>query len=286
MVRLTVIFRRNKPLSAINVWAFEAYNACYMKKKTPGRRAKPAHKAATGRKTGAAALKSKKGPVRARRAAGRATVSRDLPPDGIYPYDRGRHGDLVWHLAQFDRLLKKYTPEDQEVLKKALAFARERHEKQVRKDGSPFIIHPVRIASVISTEWSVRETPIVAAGLLHDVIEDTQTTIREVKDAFGDEISKLVDGMTMWPGSETPEVYLKRVARGPRQLRIIKCADVLDNLRSWPECEDDVPDRFSRWWRQAHDYALPMAEETMDVAAKRIREIVEDEWYLRKAHMI
>jgi hypothetical protein len=45
-------------------------------------------------------------------------------------------------------------------------------------------------------------------------------------------------------------------------------------------------ERFTRWWRQAHDFALPMAEETLDVAAKRIREIIEDSWYLKKASMI
>ncbi len=221
---------------------------------------------------------TKKGSAPAKAAAG--------PNESLFPYGSLKHGDLAWHIATFEKLVKKFEEAEQILLRNAFVFAKERHEKQLRKDGSPYIIHPLRIANMIGLEWGIRQAPLIAAALLHDVIEDTQTTIREVKDGFGDEIGKLVDGLTMWPGSETPEVYLKRVSRGPRELRIIKCADVLDNLRSWHECGDGNADRFTRWWRQAHDFALPMAEETLDAAAKRIREIVEDAWYLKKASMM
>jgi hypothetical protein len=276
----------------------KAYTTVHMKKKTKAKRVKPVKGrrgkavARAKRVTKGSSVKKKnikkKKPIHrpVRTPAEKAVKLEKGPRASLYPYDVRRHGDVAWHLSQFERLLKKYGSEDQDVLRRALAFAKERHEKQVRKDGSPYIIHPVRIANIIASEWGVRETPLIAAALLHDVIEDTQTTIREVKDEFGEGIGKLVDGMTMWPGSETPEVYLKRVSRGPRELRIVKCADMLDNLRSWPDCHDDVTDRYSRWWRQAHDYALPMAEDTLDAAAKRIREIVEDSWYLRRANMI
>jgi GTP diphosphokinase / guanosine-3',5'-bis(diphosphate) 3'-diphosphatase len=261
------------------------------------KKAKAAAKKKTGRRIVKRVVKKQTSAKRAKKlspakkksvVAKRKTVApiAEAPSGTLFPYGIKRHGDLAWHLAQFERLLKKYSEEDKEILRHALKFAKERHETQVRKDGSPFIIHPVRIANIIAQEWGIRETPIVAAALLHDVIEDTQTTIREVKDGFGEHIGKLVDGLTMWPGSETPEVYLKRVARGPRELRIVKCADVLDNLRSWHECREGVAEQYTRWWRQAHDFALPMAETTLDAAAKRIREIVEEPWYLRKANMV
>jgi (p)ppGpp synthase/HD superfamily hydrolase len=255
----------------------------------------PAKQKKIGRRKPATSSRTKAPRLVAAKRAGKKTApakvaaqktKSDAPPSFVYPYGIGRHNDLPWQIAQFDRSLKKFSETEQETLKRAFAFARTCHDKQVRKGGTPFIVHPVRIANIISTEWSMREASIVAAALLHDVVEDTQTTIREVKDAFGDEIGKLVDGMTMWPGSETPEVYLKRVSRGPRELRIIKCADVLDNLRSWPECGTDAAEHLSRWWRQAHDFALPMAEDTVEAGAKRIREIIEDDWYLRRANMI
>lgn len=208
-----------------------------------------------------------------------------LPSASFYPYELEKHGDFKWQFDRFEKLLKKFDATGASLIKKAYHFAENKHKGQVRADGTPFIIHPMRLANILMGEWSEREADVIVAGLLHDVIEDTQTTIREVKDAFGDVSAKLIDGMTMWKGSESPEVYLQRISRGTEKLRLIKCADSLDNLRSWHECPKDVAVKFPRWWRQTKDYVVPIAEATHTPAAKLIKLMVEDPWYLKQAQM-
>lgn len=209
----------------------------------------------------------------------------NLPNSAFYPYELQKHGDLAWQLDRFEKLVKKFESKDGERIMKAYRFADERHKTQTRADGTAYIIHPVRLANILMSEWSERDADVIVAALLHDVIEDTATTIREVKDAFGDVSAKLIDGMTMWKGSESPEVYLQRISRGTEKLRLIKCADSIDNLRSWHECPKDLSVKFSRWWRQTKDYVVPIAESTHAPAAKLLKEIVEDPWYLKQAQM-
>jgi (p)ppGpp synthase/HD superfamily hydrolase len=219
------------------------------------------------------------------RSGGRAEKKSNLPNAAFYPYELSKHGDLAWQYERFEKILKKFSPEDSARILKAYRFADERHKQQFRADGTPYIIHPVRLANILMNEWAERDANVVIAGLLHDVIEDTQTTIREVKEAFGDLSAKLIDGMTMWKGSESQEVYLQRISRGSEKLRLIKCADALDNLRSWHECPKDIALKFPRWWRQTKDYVVPIAETTHTPAAKLLKQIVEDPWYLQQAQM-
>lgn len=220
-----------------------------------------------------------------KKAASKLQVSA-FPSASFYPYQIERHADLPWQIARFQRLVQKLGMEGSALALKAFSFAQAKHEDQVRTGGSSYIIHPVRIANTLMSEWGERDAAIVAAALLHDVIEDTHATTREIKDAFGDAVTKLVDGMTMWKGSETHEVYLQRITRGTDALRRIKCADALDNLRSWHECPVSESDRFPRWWRQTKDYLIPIAERSCHPAEVIFRQMVEDSWYLRRAGML
>lgn len=223
--------------------------------------------------------------VASKKEKSKTVKSSSLPNASFYPYELSKHGDFAWQFERFEKLLKKLDAGDAAKVLKAYRFADDKHKNQTRADGTPFIIHPLRLANVLMSEWSERDVNVVIAGLLHDVIEDTQTTIREVKDAFGDVAAKLIDGMTMWKGSESPEVYLQRISRGTEKLRLIKCADALDNLRSWHECPKDIAVKFPRWWRQTKDYVVPIAESTHAPAARLLKEIVEDPWYLKQAQM-
>jgi len=212
--------------------------------------------------------------------------AKSAPSSSFFPYGIVKHDDLKWHKQRFQKLVKKVPESERAGIEKAYTFSEERHAKLKRYDGTLYIIHPIRMANIIIDEWNMTDPTLITAALLHDVVEDTQTTIKEVKDAFGADVGKLVDGITMWKGSETPEVYLKRVTRGPELLRVIKCADTLDNLRSWHECADDIADKFPRWWRQAKDYIIPMAHKTLKKAEHQINDIVEDDWYLKRANMV
>src|ERR1700757_1657283 len=88
-----------------------------------------------------------------------------------------------------------YNPDvDRELLSRAFRFAAAAHEGQQRRSGEEFIHHPYGVALVPASLHIEEES--IAAALRHDVVEDTETTLDEVRDEFGEEIARLVDGVT------------------------------------------------------------------------------------------
>merc|ERR1719506_1558016 len=104
------------------------------------------------------------------------------------------------HLAPSTRYL---APADREQCYRALELAHVAHEGQRRKDGQPFITHPIAVASLVS-EWRM-DGACVAAALLHDSVEDTPLTLGEVDDCFGPEGRFLVKGVTKTSKLPPPE---------------------------------------------------------------------------------
>jgi guanosine-3',5'-bis(diphosphate) 3'-pyrophosphohydrolase len=128
---------------------------------------------------------------------------------------------------------------DRELLSRAFRFAASAHEGQQRRSGEDFIHHPYGVALILASLRLDEET--IAAGLLHDVVEDTDTTLDEVKEEFGDEIAKLVDGVTkltrvQFQSREQAEAenYRKMVVAMAEDVRVIliKLADRLHNMRA------------------------------------------------------
>ena len=108
--------------------------------------------------------------------------------------------------------VQKYHPSDDiSLIEKAYHLATKAHENQVRKSGEPYIIHPLCVAIILADLEMDKET--IAAGLLHDVIEDTIMTEEELRGQFGDDVALLVDGVTKLEqlqfvnenGEKTPE---------------------------------------------------------------------------------
>src|SRR5688572_11280418 len=98
----------------------------------------------------------------------------------------------------FERLLEqlpeKYTLADRELIQRAYRVAEEAHREQKRLSGDPYINHCVAVASILT---DLRVPPeVVAAGLLHDTVEDTTVTINDIRRDFGNTIAALVDGVT------------------------------------------------------------------------------------------
>lgn len=133
---------------------------------------------------------------------------------------------------------KGRTEEDLERIKKAYQYAYEAHDKQVRKAGEPYILHPISVARIVNEEIGLGTNPIIAS-LLHDVVEDTPHTIEEIKELFGDDIAFLVQGLT----KEKKEQYelSKQVDNIRKMLMtiqydiralLIKLADRLHNMRT------------------------------------------------------
>ena len=80
-----------------------------------------------------------------------------------------------------------------QLIERAYKYASERHNTQYRKSGEPYIIHPLEVALILTSFNAGPST--IAAGLLHDVIEDTSVTHEEMEQEFGTEITSLVDGL-------------------------------------------------------------------------------------------
>lgn len=94
-----------------------------------------------------------------------------------------------------NKLEGSFTPEQLAVTDKAFELANEAHGDQKRKSGEPYIMHPIAVATILFDELGM-DMPSVAAALLHDVVEDTEYELEDIKKHFGDEIALLVDGVT------------------------------------------------------------------------------------------
>ena len=128
---------------------------------------------------------------------------------------------------------------DFELLNRAYYFAKEHHKGQIRKSGEPFLAHCVEVARLLAQLGLDHTT--VAAGLLHDVIEDTPATYVEVAEQFGDKIAELIAGVTKidqitYESREArqAETYRKMLISTVKDIRVmlIKLADRLHNMRT------------------------------------------------------
>lgn len=138
-------------------------------------------------------------------------------------------------LRSFKKPLNK---EDSQNIRMAYDIAVEAHAKQRRKSGEPYILHPIEVARICIAEIGLGPTAIVCA-LLHDVVEDTDVTLEDIKVKFGDKIAEIVDGLTKLDGSNNKETaqaenFKKVLSTLVEDVRVvlIKMADRLHNMRT------------------------------------------------------
>ncbi len=146
----------------------------------------------------------------------------------------------------FDKAKRLYSEENYERIRKAYFFAQAAHEGQFRKSGEAYFIHPFHVANILM-ELSM-DPPTVMAGLLHDVIEDTECTSERLTAEFGQEVSDLVNGVTKLDKlkfetkdqaqAENLRKLLLAMARDLRVI-IIKFADRLHNMRTLDSVEPE-----------------------------------------------
>ena len=92
------------------------------------------------------------------------------------------------------RVLRYHPSDDLSMIEKAVEVAERAHSGQMRKSGEPYIIHPLCVGIILADLEMDKET--IAAGILHDVVEDTAMTVEEIRGTFGDDVALLVDGVT------------------------------------------------------------------------------------------
>lgn len=133
------------------------------------------------------------------------------------------------------------------MLAKAYAVAANAHEGHVRKDGTPYINHPLRIAMKVTTDLER------TVALLHDTVEDSMLELRDLRAiGFSQEVIEAVDSVTKRPG----EKYMDFVARSKANLtgRIVKLADIADNLEDQSALDPDEADFLKERYEKAQEF--------------------------------
>lgn len=127
-------------------------------------------------------------------------------------------------------------PASLSVFVKAVAFAADKHRNQRRKDAdaSPYINHPIALASVLANEGGVTDAAVLCAAVLHDTLEDTETTPQELTAIFGPQITAIVLDVTDDKSLDKHVRKQRQIEHAPhisKQAKLVKLADKICNLR-------------------------------------------------------
>ncbi len=170
-----------------------------------------------------------------------------------------------------DRVRKYHPSDDISLIEKAYRYAAKAHEGQKRKSGEPYIIHPLYVAIILADLEMDQET--IAAGLLHDVVEDTIYTKEEIEQEFGPDVALLVDGVTKLQkiklSADYPDKTAAQQEMQAENLRkmflamvkdirviLIKLADRLHNMRT---LQHQPPEKQKRIAQETLDIYSPIA---------------------------
>jgi GTP pyrophosphokinase len=195
-----------------------------------------------------------------------------------------RFNDIADHMLEYNPGV------DLELLQRAYVFSAKVHEGQERLSGEPYLVHPLEVAGIL-VDMRVDDVT-VAAGLLHDTLEDTLTTREELKRHFGEQVAFLVEGLTKIARIEftsararQAENFRKMLIAMSEDIRIllIKLADRLHNMRTLGFVEEDSARRIAQ---ETMDIYVPLAhrlgihwmkQELEDLAFRILKpEVVEE----------
>ncbi len=176
------------------------------------------------------------------------------------PVPRDRLPDAIGHVADAHRA--HHPDADLGILHRAYVLAESSHRGQMRKSGEPYITHPLAVTLILAELGA--ETTTLTASLLHDTVEDTEVTLDQVREQFGEEVCYLVDGVTKlekvdYGAAAEPETFRKMLVATGNDVRVmsIKLADRLHNMRTLTVMR---PEKQARIAKVTQDVLIPLAE--------------------------
>jgi GTP pyrophosphokinase len=170
-----------------------------------------------------------------------------------------RQYELVESVKSYD------TGADEDALNRAYVFSMKAHGSQLRASGDPYFSHPVEVAAILAK--MKLDAASIITGLLHDTVEDTVATLADIRDLFGDDIARLVDGVTKLSQielqsdeSRQAENFRKLVLAMSEDIRVllVKLADRLHNMRTLQYVKSE--EKRQRIARETMDIYAPLAE--------------------------
>ena len=137
--------------------------------------------------------------------------------------------------------------DDLQLILRAVEFAAHKHKDQRRKgvSASPYINHPIALAKILAEEGGVSDANVIVAALLHDTLEDTQTTKQELVGEFGELIANVVDEVTDTKSVDSAtrkRLQISKASHASNEAKLVKLADKIANLR---DILSDPPDGWS-----------------------------------------
>lgn len=145
----------------------------------------------------------------------------------------------------FNTLAQRVDDKQMQLVRNAYELAAEAHKEQKRKTGEPYIIHPIAVARIVAEELELGANPVMAA-FLHDVVEDTQYTIEDIRERFGEDVAFLVGVVTKqkkekYDKSKQVDNYRQILASVQYDVRaiLVKLADRLHNMRTLASMRPD-----------------------------------------------
>lgn len=175
-------------------------------------------------------------------------------------FRRGGLPDAIEHVAKVHRA--HHPGADLAPLGRAYVLAESSHRGQMRKSGEPYITHPLAVTLLLAQLGA--ETTTLTASLLHDTVEDTDVTLEQVREEFGEAVGYLVDGVTKlekveYGAAAEPETFRKMLVAAGNDVRVmsIKLADRLHNMRTLGVMRPEKQERIAQVTR---DVLIPLAE--------------------------
>ena len=168
-------------------------------------------------------------------------------------------------LRVFSEMEKRVSTEDMARIREAYELAREAHAEQKRKSGEPYIIHPIAVATIVAEELKLGANPVIAA-FLHDVVEDTDYTMDDIRQRFGDDVAFLVSVVTKkstgsYEISKQVDNYKQMLNSIHYDIRalLVKLADRLHNMRTLGSMPPHKQMKIAGetdffYWHVEHDY--------------------------------